>query len=298
MFKRPLICTDMSDGMDRIAKLVPSLAESGMRSPTFLHVVPYEASSGYDMPREDEEKIEKAKKRLSPALDFSIDGVEVNVEVKSGRIQETVQSVAEQYNCDVVILGGASRSLLNERLFGSTTVALSQKLKCPLLILRPEFIATLTRAELELRCRDLCRTVLLPYNGSSNSDGLVSQFKDICKADREDGDDYIGCDRCVLIRIVAEPARNVSVDDNLLAEAKTSLVEAAKPLQELGLDVECQVKTGEFVSTLLDSAQGQDISAIVIASRKRNPILELSVPSKTNKILRRSLYPLLFFPST
>ncbi|MEM6500886.1 MAG: universal stress protein [Cyanobacteria bacterium P01_C01_bin.89] len=296
MFQRPLICTDMSDGMDRVARLVPSLAESGMRSPVFLHVVPFEASSGYDMPREDEEKMEKAKERLSPALEFSIEGVAPKVEVRCGRIQETVQKVAEEYNCDVVILGGASRSLLNEKLFGSTTIALSAKLKCPLLILRPEFIATLTRAELELRCRNLCRTVLIPYNGSDNSKDLVTQFEAICKADREDGDNYIGCDRCIMIRIVPDPLRNLPVEGPL-AEAKESLLEAAKPLEALGLDVDCQVATGEFVSTLLKSARGQDISAIAIASRKRNRLLELSVPSKTNKILRSSLYPLLFFPA-
>ncbi len=296
MFQRPLICTDMSDGMARIARLVPSLADSGMRSPVFLHVVPFEPGSGYDMPREDEEKMEEAKKRLSPALDFAIDGVTPKVEVRCGRIQETVQQVAEDHNCDVVILGGASRSLLNEKLFGSTTVALSEKLQCPLLILRPEFIATLTSAELELRCRNLCRTVLLPYNGSDNSKDLVSQFEEICKADREDGDNYIGCDRCILLRIVPDPPRNLPVEGPL-AEAKASLVEAAKSLEALGLEVDCQVTTGEFVSTLLKSARGQDISAIAIASRKRNRLLELSVPSKTNKILRSSLYPLLFFPA-
>ncbi|MEM1426819.1 MAG: universal stress protein, partial [Cyanobacteria bacterium P01_H01_bin.130] len=29
MFKRPLICTDFEDGLERLAHLVPALAESG-----------------------------------------------------------------------------------------------------------------------------------------------------------------------------------------------------------------------------------------------------------------------------
>ena len=294
MFKRPLICTDFEDGLERLAQLVPSLAASGMRSPTFLHIIPYD--SGYEMPREDREKIEAAKAQLQPALEVSIEGVTPHVEVRSGKVQETVQQVAEDYNCDVVILGGSSHTLLSEKLFGSTTIALSNKLKCPLLIPRPEFIATLTQAELDLRCRNLCRTVMLPYNGSNNSQKLLGQFEEICKADREDGDDYIGCDRCILIQVVGEVSRDVPLDSSVKA-AKVSLVEAARPLQTLGLTVDTQVTTGEFVSTLLSAARTQDISAIAITSTKRNLLLELSVPSKTNKILRRSLYPLLFFPA-
>ncbi len=294
MFKRPLICTDFEDGLERLAHLVPALAESGMRSPTFLHVIPFD--SGYEMPREDKEKVEAAKAKLSPALEAAQDDITPAIEVRTGRIQETIQSVAEKYDCDVVILGGSSHTLLTERLFGSTTIALAQKVQYPLMILRPAFIATLTTEELETRCRNLCRTVLLPFSGSSNSKSLLKQFEAICEADRTDGDDYIGCDRCILLQVVNEVARGIPTDD-LVSEAKDSLKAAAQPMEKMGLRVDTEVEVGEFVTTLLKYARTKDISAIAIRSKKRNRLLELSVPSKTSKVLRSSLHPLLYFPA-
>jgi len=113
MFKRCLICTDFTDGLDRFASFVPSLSASGVNYLVFLHSVPYWEEG--EIPHVDEEKVEAAKKRLQVALENVPDGIEVKVEVPSGRPSDTIPRI--------VLAGTPIRSFLQEKVFGSTSLS-------------------------------------------------------------------------------------------------------------------------------------------------------------------------------
>ncbi|WP_225912880.1 universal stress protein [Nostoc flagelliforme] len=118
MFQRVLICTDFSDGLHRLIHFVSSLALTGMKQIVFLHAVPL--SERGIIPQVDIEKIEQAQTRFAEAIGESPTDIEVKIEVQSGKPVDIILKVAQTYRSQLIILGSQSRSLLTEKLLGST----------------------------------------------------------------------------------------------------------------------------------------------------------------------------------
>ncbi|MEC4894589.1 MAG: universal stress protein [Oscillatoria sp. PMC 1051.18] len=288
MFQRCLICTDFSDGLHRLVHFVPSLAMSGIKQIVFLHSVPLWEEGG--VPRIDEEKVEQAKARLSAALENVPEGVEVQIELPSGRPLDTIPRILEKYQFDVIMTGTPIRSLLQEKLFGSTSVALGKITSTPLLIFRPQLISTYTREELDLRCQHIGRYLLIPYNDSPAARYLVEQIKN-CAQNRPEN----SLQQCMLIWVVDDSVRRGMPIEHRLEEATEKLESVKVELEQLDLQVNTEVRQGNPILEILEAAIEFDISAIAIASDYRSTLLEWTAPSFANEILRKSWFPMIFF---
>lgn len=290
MFQRLLICTTLTDGLQRLINFVPQLAEGGIQHVTFLHVLPVD---GREIPKVDEEKVQQVKERISVAQADAHTSIEVKVEVQVGRSAERILATAQSDRADLIILGTESRSLLTEKLFGSTAIAVCQARKFPVLILRPQLISTYTVEELALRCRHLFRYFLLPYNGSRAADHMIGQIKQAVTAPSNHA-----LQECFLLWVLEDNARiDKLLHDSRLQEAETKLAAAKAELEQVGLQVTTQIVSGEPVPETLKVAVDYDITAIALASDALGRLTELSRPSFTGEMLRRSWHPVLFFPS-
>jgi len=289
MFKRCLICTDFNDGLYRFASYVPSLAASGLNYIVFLHSVPYWQEG--EIPHVDEEQVETAKKRLSHALENIPEGVEVKVEVPSGRAKDTIPRVIEQYNIDVVLTGTPVRSLLQEKVVGSTSLNLARATSAPLMILRPNHISVYTQQELELRCQHLWRSLLIPYNDSTAAQYLLNQIKGYIQQDSN-----CSVKECLLVWVIREGGRMPSQTiESRKQEAENRLAEVKSQLEHLGISVKTQVRVGEPFVEIINSVLAEDVSAIAVGSDDRSGLLQWTTPSLAQELLRSSWYPLLFF---
>lgn len=289
MFQRCLICTDFSDGLYRLAEFASSLAAGGIKQLIFLHSVPLWEEG--EIPRVDDEAIAKAHTRLQQLLKTIPDGVEVKIEVPSGRPQDTIQKVAKADKADVIIVGMPLQSLLQEKLFGSTTIGLAKSCITPLLILRPQLIATYTREELDLRCQHLFRYLLIPYNGSNSSQYLVEKIKEYVQTQPNNS-----LQQCLLMWVVDEGGRREIPKDYQLQEAQKKLDAVKVELEQLGLQVNTEVRLGNPYEEILDAAAVFDISAIAIASDNLGKLIEFPIRSFAGELMRRSWHPILLFP--
>lgn len=290
MFQRLLICTNLNDGLQRLVNFVPQLSESGIRHITFLHVLPVD---GREIPKIDEAKVQQVRERLACAQADAGTAVEVKIEVQTGRPADRILATAQTDRADLIVLGTESRSLLTEKLFGSTAIALCQARKFPVLILRPQLISTYTVAELALRCRSLFRYFLIPYNGGRAAEYLVNQIKQTASSSANGA-----LQECFLLWILDENARiDKILHESRVKEAETKLAEAKNELDQADLQVTTQIVTGEPVPETLRIALEYDITAIALASDTLGRLTELSKPSFTGEMLRRSWHPVLFFPS-
>lgn len=289
MFQSCLVCTDLSDGLYRLADFVPSLAAGGFKQIVFLHSVPLWEEG--EIPRIDEQAIEKARARLQQRLKTIPDGVEVKLEVPSGLPIETVPKLAQTYKADVIITGMPIRSLLKEKLFGSTTAGLAKACVTPLLILRPQLISSYTCEELDLRCQHLFRYLLIPYNESNASKYLLQKVKQYAQQ-RPDN----SLKECLLMWVVEEGGRREIPKDYQLTAAQEKLEQVKSELESLGLQVTTQVRLGDPYMEILDAALEFDISAIAIASDNFGKLIEFPVRSFAGELMRRSWHPILFFP--
>ncbi|MGG6292965.1 universal stress protein [Leptolyngbya sp. AN02str] len=289
MFHSVLICTDFTDGLYRLVDFVPSLVEGGLKKIVFVSTVPVTGDS--TVPRSDSDKLTEARDRLSRAVNDVPAGVEVHVEVDWGVPTDHILSTAKKHSVDVILLGTPSRSLLNEKLFGSTTIGLCQRTPIPVMIIRPQLISAYTVEELRLRCQHLFRYFLIPYDGSETAQYTVDRIKQYIVGNS--GSTLKGC----LLCWVVEPShRNPELQANELDVAKKELAKVKSELEALEIKVDTQVLVGNAVTEVLNLAIDYDISAIASSSRTLGKLIELSVPSFTGEVLRRSWHPVVYFP--
>ena len=288
MFKSCLICTDFSDGLHRLVNFVPDLAAAGLETITFFHSVPLWEEG--EIPRINEEKIQASKQRLKKALSYVPQGIEVNIEVASGKPLDTIPKIIQSKSIDVVLTGSSIHSSLQEKFFGNTSVGLSKLTNKPLTIIRPQLITTYTREELSLRCRHLWQYLLVPYNDSKSGRYLIEQIKERI-ANCPDS----SLKKCMLITAVDDSGRQALFKEHRVTEALEKLELVKTDLESLGIEVNTEVRTGNPLHEVLDAALEFDISAIAIATDYRNTLLQWTAPSFANDLIRSSWFPILFF---
>lgn len=292
MFQRLLICTDLVDGLQRLVNFVPNLAVGGVQQIVFLHVV--QISKDQAVPHIDQDELAAVRQQLSAAQNNVPQSVEVHIEVQYGQPVDRILSTATTYKSDIILLGTQSRSLLTEKLFGSTTMALCQRSKVPLMVFRPQLLSTYTVEELDLRCRHLFRCLLIPYDGSNVAEYLVKRVKEL--AQNRPSESLEECLLCWVVETTRRRAVSALMQEEETKKAKTQLEKVKADLEMLNLNVNAEVLQGEPVPEILLKAQVYDITAIVTASDSLGKILELSVPCFTGDLLRRSWHPIIYFP--
>ncbi|NDJ19173.1 universal stress protein [Myxacorys almedinensis] len=289
MFQRPLICTDFTDGLQRLVHFIPALAMGGMTQIVFLHVVPLVEKAG--VPRADTEKMDRAQEQLAIALNDLPAGVDVKVEVQAGKAVDAIVQATKTYEADVILLGTQSRNLLTEKLFGSTTIALAKEANIPLFTIRPQLISTYTSEELNLRCQHLFRDVLLPYDDSDAAKYTAEQIKQLAQAN---GNHCIrSCFLCWVVEGGGRTALSAQDEQNFITQKLEPLRDQ---LQAVGIQTEIEVRHGNPMAELLMAAQELEISTIALSSNNVSPLLEWSSPSFANECVRRSMHPVLYFP--
>ncbi|MGK7944998.1 MAG: universal stress protein [Microcystaceae cyanobacterium] len=288
MFQRCLICTDFSDGLFRLVNFIPQLASSGLKKIVFCHSVSVWEEG--KVARVDEEKIAEAQNRLSPALQSVPEGVEVKIECPSGQPVESILKIIETEEIDVVIGGSPVRSALESRMFGSTAINIGKSTTKPLMIMRPQLTSTYLNKELALRCENLWRYLLIPYNDGEAAKYLLERLKEYAKNQTEGAWSH-----CLLLSVVEENIRQPDLTQNRLEQAQTKLEEIKQDLEQYNISVITEVRVGSAVVEIFDAALNYDISAIAIATDYRKNILSWTVPSVVNELLQRSWFPLLFF---
>ncbi len=287
MFQRILICTDLGDGINRLVNFIPQLATAGVKQVTFLHSAPLDDDC--EIPKEDQAAVQRAKDILAPAIATQIPGIEVAVEVDSGGPKEAIINMVKKYDSELVLLGAPIRSLLTQKMFGSTSSALAHQLKRPLLIMRPPVVSTYMVQELKLRCENLFASYLIPYDGSDSANHLLDEIK------QQVTNNPNNClKNCVLIWVIEAGGRFPKANQEEKAEA--TLAKAKADLEGVGLSVTTQVRRGALMDQIMTAATDEDISAIAISDRKTNRLLDWSVPSFGAQVLRQSWHPVLFFP--
>ena len=237
MFRNALICTDFSDGLYRLVEFVPSLAAGGIQQITFFHNVPIQPER--EIPRIDQDNIELSRDRLSAALANPPAGIKVNVEADCGLPIDNILKLTQKSQAEIIFLGMPTRTLLTEKLFGSTTMELTQRTSIPLLIVRPQLISAYTTEELDLRCRHIFRYLLIPYDGSKSADYLVDQIKQRVQAQPD-----CALEKCLLCWIIDEGIRKELQPADPVGAAEEKLEAAKDRLSGLNLEVRTEVKQG------------------------------------------------------
>jgi nucleotide-binding universal stress UspA family protein len=292
MIRRLLISTSFADNLYRFAYCLPSFADAGFQAITFLHCIPLRVDHG--IPHKDEAKATAARDRLNAAIlrysPISPITLKVDIRIETGSPSDRVVAVAQEVQADLVTVGTAHRTLLDEKLFGSTTAKLAQALHCPLLILRPQLIAAYTLEELSLRARHLLSSLLISFDGSTSSQGLIRYLEGLNAPQSL-------LDNCFLCWISEKVSGRGATLQQSHTRNQTLLDNAKEVLTARGMTVHTIQREGNPLMELEAIAAEEDISAIAIASEHFGKLSEWSVPSLAGELLRRSWHPIFYLPS-
>jgi len=288
MFESCLICTDDQDGLQRFLSYVSALKESGLKEITFLHNVPLWEEG--QVPRVDNEKIALMREKFNCSLKPS-EEVKVNIEITSGLVTENILKTIKKYQPECLMLGTSLRSIAEDRLFGSTTMSVIEKIDIPIMILRPQLISVYTSEELELRCRHLNRCWLVPCYDVEKARYLINQLK-TCAT----GKSGTIAHKYIILAVIDDVSRSEILVNNRISEIETKLNKVKEELQSLGLEVEVMLKIGNPLLETLDVALNEDISAIAVTDDREYGLLDWTIPSFTQKVLHNSWFPVVFFP--
>ena len=288
MFQSCLICTKLSDGLDRLADFVPSLAKGGIKQIIFLHCLPL--WKGGNIPLEEEKRVKFARESFSSAFKNLPLGAEVKVEVVFGSPLEVIPRLLETYPVEVIILGNRLDSSWEEKFFGSTVMGLAKLTSIPLMIIRPQLMTIFTEEELDLRCQHLWRYLMIPYNDSPDAQYLITRIKDSVKKRPERAPS-----RCLLVSVIDDSSREEIVAANRLEQAREKLEQVGAELEALNLQVDRSIRKGNPLQQIAEVALSNNVSTIALASRDHHSLFDALLPRFANQLLHLSWIPILWF---
>jgi nucleotide-binding universal stress UspA family protein len=288
MFRRALICTDLRDGLSRLLAHLDDLALGGFEAVAFLHCLPTRPGD-VGIPQPDRGQLEAAQRQL--ALPAQIpQGLTAQTWVRQGALVEEAARIAQEFKPDLLIVAAPTRDLLTEALFGSHSRALLERLCLPLLTLRPQLLATYTREEVALRCQHLFRHLLVPYNGGPPARRVLNEIH-VRQLERI-ADQQV--EHLTLLGVV-RPTNYYPREGQESAMAGVLQI-AQEVLSDLPMRVESVLRIGTPRQEVIQLAIAQDISAIALSSRQVNKLIDWSRNDAGNELLRRSWFPVLYFP--
>lgn len=287
MFQHCLICTDFSDGLQRLASFIRDLSQTGVRKFIFLHTVSVWEDDR--IANVDSQKLAEAKAYLQSLIKDVPTDVEVKIEVSSTRYLDQIHQLIEAAAIDLIVVGMPVTSDLENKLFGSHTLALAKATDVPMMILRPQLISTYTSEELALRCQHLWQHLLIPFDDSPAGRYMVQ-----CLQQRLANHPNHQVESCHFLWVLEDGVRRPELVAARQSEAETKLADLQAEFAKLGPRCSAEVRFGNPLTEILDTAFVKNINAIAVGSFRKN-LLDWAVPSVADSILNRSWFPLLFF---
>jgi nucleotide-binding universal stress UspA family protein len=142
MFHKVLVATGGSPWSDRAVEYAIGLAKDYALELIILHVIadtpPYfiaEAGTSMDQVLEGNEEV--GKHVIAEAARWAAEaGVECETELAWGRVADVICRVAEERECDLIVVGSRGLTGFKRLMLGSISNAVAAKAPCPVLVIK------------------------------------------------------------------------------------------------------------------------------------------------------------------
>jgi len=282
MFRKILLCTDLTPASDALIDCVAALKEVGTKEVVLTHVVDVANTPGLDeMTVQDAEPVlERQKQELEKQ------GVKVELAIPLGVPARTLHEIAEKRDVSVILIGSHGKGMVQAATLGSVSAGLLHLTRRPVLLARTRLLEEGKEGTL---CRRIFERVLLPTDFSETSERAL---------------DYVGkmaletrCPVTLMHAIEANP--DDPADARAREEEAYYLLEAKKRrLQTLGAaQVVIDLVYGKAAQEIVARTGIGDFSLVVMGGQGKGFIEELFLGSTANEVARHAAAPLLFIPT-
>lgn len=274
LIKKVLVATDFSlpsiNLVDRLAEFKPF----GLEEVLLVHVVDIRAPGGSAVSLQsiDEEVLERKKRSLEDQ------GLKVQVMVPIGFPAAEIVKIAQKEQASMVAMTSHGKGIIKQIFLGSTTTDVIRSSTVPVLIAK-------YKEKNKIKGADMFRKVLLPLDFSVYSEKLLEQLLSIRHLVSE-----------VILLSVIERADN---DDQLLQiinERENKLMDEKSKLEQAGLKVQNLILQGTASVNIIQVADQEDVSLIMMATRGEGLLQELILGSTAHAVARRCKQALVLMP--
>lgn len=283
-FAKALICVDFSEPSKKLIDSIPDLKKVGLKEVVLASVINVHPADE-NVPFIKETYSEKRQLTLERLEELSAlaktHGVETKEIVSFGFTGKELLNIAVQEQADLIVVGSHGKGVVKTILLGSTSFELARKSEIPVLI---EKFKDVERDQFDLVSSEKFKKVVLPVDFSLSSLKVVDFVKD---------KDFIK--DVILVKVVAR-GENIEDLDKRTKEIQEKLENIKKELTEAGKNVEIRLKQGTPAEKIMEIAETDNASLIMISKGGAGNIAELLIGSTAIDIARYSKIPVLLFP--
>jgi len=268
MFRKLLVCTDLTPFSSALIQCVEALKEIGTKEVVLTHVISVAGTPGMEelLPVDTEPILERQRELLENM------GFKVTVETPLGMPATALEETAEAHDVSAILIGSHGKGLIQAVTLGSVSTKLLQRIKRPMLLDRLDYAA---EGKGEFTCRKIFSRVLFPTDFSETAERAM---------------DYLG-------KIALETGCSVTF---LRREEECwYLLEAKKRrLERLGAaEVSVDLVHGKPHDEIITRSKKGAFSSIVMGGQGKGILAELFLGSTANEVARYAELPVLFVPA-
>ena len=282
MFKKMLLCTDLSPAADAIIHCVEELKCVGMEEVILTHVI-YVANT----PGLEEMLIEEARpvlERQKEALEAR--GVKATVEMPFGLPAHALNETAEKHDVSAIVIGSHGKGILQATTLGSVSSKLLHQTRRPVLLAR---IALLEEGKCQAVCRKLFARVLFPTDFSEAAERALDYLGKIALE--------TGCPVTVL-HVIEEKDEDPADAQRREEDARFLLEAKKRRLETLGASgVNIDLVKGKPSEEIIGRSKEGNFSIIVMGGQGKSLLKEVFLGSVANEVARFAEVPVLFVPA-
>jgi len=274
-----LLATDLSPISQLVTDCVAEMAAVGVKEAVLVHVIDIRAegspaAASKDQPNERMLELNK--------IQLEARGIKVKTREPVGFPAHEIVSIANQEQVSVIAIASHGEGYIKQVFLGSTATDVIRISDVPVLLIKRQEAAPVSRPI----TWNIFSRVLVPLDFSVHSDYLLQIIKD---------DSALFQD--VVLFSVIERARNQMELLALLYEKERQLDLIKKELDELGTRVTVKYGQGAASLNIMEIADQENVSLILMATRGQGLIKELMLGSTAHAVARRCKQPLLLIPS-
>ncbi len=287
MFEKILIPTDFSDYARYIVECIHEIP--GARRVILLHVVNSGAESNggwfFSNSNSKDEFLKEIQKEMNEEKIFMNSlGMDVSLlieENKSGRISDSILSVADKEDVSLIVQGARGRGLIEGFFLGSVSESVLRKADRHVMIIPYKKKTNTMECSLEKSCINLLSNILCPVDFSKPSHDLVLKIKKYNK--------YFS--RVTLLHVI-KSAETIEEIDSLMEEGDKHQGFMKKVLEEAGLHVDCKISLGSPVEMITKYTCEKGNSLIMMGRFGKNDyITNVALGSVTAEVAKQSKIP-------
>jgi len=276
--KKVLLGTDFSRPSVQLLDCLDEFQTLGLEEVVLVHVIDTRAKGSAKAYHRFEQEILAVQKKRLESL-----GLKVKVLTPVAIPNLELAKIAEEEHVSMILISSHGQGIIKNIYLGSTTNDVIRVATVPVLIEKYRGIDT---EACSIMCLNKFKNVLLPLDFSVHSRMLLDEILTMS-----------GLIEKVVLLTVIEGAYN---DQELMLalEDREVLIDAAKiELERLGLKVKTLLRKGSAANEIVNVAEEEDITLIVLAKRGQGLIRELLLGSTAHEVAKRSKRPVLLIPA-